>query len=86
MSTIIVRNLDEQTHDRLKREAKALGVSVNTLMQEFIRNGLRSRRAQGASGRYHDLDALAGTWSAREEREFFEHIRPLSEIDEELWR
>ena len=86
MNTIIVRNLDEQTHERLKREAKARAVSVNTLMQEFIRAGLRSRRAQGASGRYHDLDMLAGKWSAREEREFFEHIRPLSEIDEELWR
>ena len=86
MSTIIVRNLDEQTHERLKREAKALGMSVNTLMQEFIRTGLRSRRAQGASGRYRDLDALAGTWSVKDEREFFKHVRSLSEIDKELWR
>lgn len=86
MNAIIVRNLDDQTRERLKREAKARGVSVNTLMQDLVRAGLRSRRAQGTSGRYRDLDALAGTWSAKEEREFLESIRPLSEIDEELWR
>ena len=86
MSSIIVRNIDAQTHARLKREAGARGVSVNSLMQEFIRGGLRVRKSQTAAGRYHDLDGLAGTWTARDEREFFSRIRPLAEIDEELWR
>jgi hypothetical protein len=35
--------------------------------------------------RHHDLDALAGTWSAEDLREFEEAIEPLTTIDEQLW-
>ena len=40
----------------------------------------------GVEERYHELDGLAGTWTARDERGFLARIRPLAEIDEELWR
>jgi plasmid stability protein len=86
MSSIIVRNIDEATHARLKREADARGVSVNALMQQFIHNGLRVRGRPAADGLYHDLDSLAGTWSASDEAEFLTNIAPLSQVDEALWR
>jgi hypothetical protein len=35
---------------------------------------------------YHDLDALAGTWSADDEEEFQVATRSLEIIDEEMWR
>ena len=81
MNNIIVRNLDDATHARLKREADARGLSVNALMQQFIRSGLRHRDGYAADGLYHDLDGLAGTWSAGEEAEFLANIAPLSQVD-----
>lgn len=86
MGSIIVRNIDEATHARLKREADARGVSVNTLMQQFIRSGLRGRDRHATDGPYHDLDSLAGKWSERDEAEFLASIAPLSQVDEALWR
>ncbi len=86
MNDILVRNIDDATHARLKRRADAAGLSVNALMQQFIRNGLRVRDPHATDGRYHDLDGLAGTWSAGDEAEFLANIAPLSQVDESLWR
>jgi hypothetical protein len=57
------------------------GVSVSRLAAET----LTERFAGGALPRYHDLDALAGTWSAEDLRKFEEAIEPLTRIDEQLW-
>lgn len=86
MSSIIVRNIDDTTHARLKREAVARGVSVNALMQQFIRSGLRMRDRQPSGAAYRDLDSLAGKWTDRDESEFFANIAPLAEVDEALWK
>lgn len=85
MSDILVRNIDDATHARLKRQADATGLSVNALMHEFIRRGLRVPH-RDANGLYHDLDSLAGTWGAGEEAEFRANTAPFSQIDETLWR
>lgn len=34
---------------------------------------------------YHDLDNLAGTWTAEDEAAFNTAIQPLEAIDPELW-
>lgn len=34
---------------------------------------------------YHDLDNLAGTWTAEDEAIFTSAIQPLEAIDPELW-
>lgn len=86
MNSIIVRNIDDATHARLKREAEARGLSVNALMQHFIRSGLRVRDRKVSDGPYRDLDKLAGQWSESDETEFLANIGPLAEIDEALWR
>jgi hypothetical protein len=35
---------------------------------------------------YHDLDALAGTWSEEDAAEFDQATVSFRQIDEELWR
>ena len=85
-SSIVVRNIDEATHARLKHEAAARKMSVNALMQQFILNGLKSRDGQPHEGPYRDLDSLAGRWTTEDEAEFFAGIAPMTEIDGELWR
>jgi hypothetical protein len=46
---------------------------------------LTERFAGESLPRYHDLDALAGTWSAADLRGFEKSIGPLTRIDEHLW-
>jgi hypothetical protein len=35
---------------------------------------------------YHDLDALAGTWTAEEASEFLKALADFEQVDQELWR
>ncbi len=86
MASIIVRNIDDTTHARLKREADTRGISVNTLMQHFIRNGLKPRERRPHDGPYRDLDGLAGRWTAHDEAEFVAGVAPMAEVDPALWR
>jgi len=44
------------------------------------------RPNSGQTELHHDLDALAGTWSASDADIFLATIAPLEQIDPELWR
>ena len=81
MPDILVRDIDPMVVENLKLAAKQRGVSVSRLAAET----LTERFAGDALPQFHDLDALAGTWSARDLREFEKAIEPLTWIDEDLW-
>lgn len=86
MATLIVRDLDDKLHARLKAEARRRGVSVNALSKLALRQVVERRHAPDVQGRYTDLDPLAGTWSAAQGRQFEVAMRQFGEIDAELWR
>jgi len=85
MTSLNIRGLDDETAARLKEAARARGVSVNRHALELLRRGLglvpRSR-----SERHHDLDHLAGTWTAEDADELAKALAAFEQIDEELWR
>ncbi len=81
MPDILVRDVDPVVVENLKLAAKQRGVSVSRLAAET----LTERFAGAVLPRYRDLDALAGTWSARDLLEFEQAIEPLTRIDEQLW-
>jgi hypothetical protein len=81
MPDILVRGVDQVVVENLKLAAKQRGVSVSRLAAET----LTERFAGRALPRYHDLDALAGTWTEEDLREFEQAIEPLTRIDEHLW-
>lgn len=86
MPTLIVREIEDKLHARLKREARRRGVSVNALTKQLLSNAVSARFAPDSAGRFSDLDALAGTWSAADVRRFNAATRPFSEIDASLWQ
>lgn len=86
MPTLIVREVEDKVHARLKREARRRGISVNALTRQLLGNAVSGRFDADAAGRFGDLDALAGTWSAAEARRFDAATRPFAEIDTSLWR
>ncbi len=69
----------------LKKEAKRLQTSVNSLILKLLQKGL------GVSGEivkpvYHDLDHLAGSWSTQDCKQFEEKTKAFERIEKELWQ
>lgn len=82
-SNFNLRGIPLEVMTLLKREAKRLHVSVNTLVLKMVERGLGVTLEKRT---YHDLDHLAGSWSTKEEKDFKETIQPLEKIDKELWK
>lgn len=85
MAAFSLRGLDEKAAAQLRARAKREGVSVNTLLQQFTRQGLGLQRARRRVV-HHDLDALAGTWTADEAEAFLSAIEDCERVDEDSWR
>ena len=82
-SNFNLRGVPSEVMILLKREAKRLRTSVNTLVLKMIERGLGFTCEKLA---YHDLDHLAGSWSNAEGKAFQENIQPFEQIDKELWK
>lgn len=85
MTQLTIRDVDERLGEALKQEAESLGLSVNRLVLQLLREsvGLLPRRAPAI---YTDLDHLAGTWSAEEAAQFERQLTEQRPIDDALWR
>ena len=84
MANISVRGVDERALRRLKQAAARRGVSLNRLIADLL-NGTPGGKP-AAPAEHKDLDALAGTWSPAEARDFDRATATFSQVDEELWR
>jgi hypothetical protein len=81
-SSFNLRGIPEEVMALLKREAKRLRTSVNVLILKMIERGLGFTCEKSS---YHDLDHLAGSWSAAEAKSFEESTKQFEKIDKELW-
>ncbi len=86
MANISLRGVDEETASRLKAEAKRRRVSVNALILDLIKSGVEAGSRMRRRRVYRDLDALAGTWTAKEASEFLKALADFEQVDRELWR
>ncbi len=83
---ITIRGVDEQLRRALEAEAGARDLSLNRCILALLRQATgQSARDNRRSARFHDLDALAGTWSEAEAVEFDTSLREQRAIDMELW-
>ncbi|MEN3332452.1 MAG: hypothetical protein V7641_1817 [Blastocatellia bacterium] len=83
---ITIQNMDEATAKWIDEEAQRRGVSTEALVVELIHKGIDLERQESHPQTYHDLDALAGTWSEEEANEFLNAIADFEQVDEKLWR
>lgn len=86
MANLSVRGVAERSLQRIKQTAKRRGVSVNRLITDLLNSEAGLAPAAKKPAVYHDLDNLAGTWSAAEARAFDGTIAWFGKIDEALWR
>ena len=79
---ISIPSVDDATAARLRTEAERRGITIEELVLELIQQGIENLEAPP----YHDLDALAGTWSKEDADAFLEAIAELEQVDEKLWQ
>lgn len=86
MANLSVRGVAEKSLQRIKQTAQRRGVSVNRLISDMLNaeTGLAPVAKELAT--HHDLDKLAGTWSAAESRAFEKATASFGQIDKGLWR
>ena len=95
MSTLIIRDLDDQLAAELKREAKKRDLSVNRFLRQIIEMALRGPQSAAASSADGVDDCLrprnnsaqfAGGWTQTDANEFEEHTQEFRKIDPEMWK
>lgn len=84
--TLIVTQLDQSAMQWIEAEAKRTGKAVDDVVRKLIYRGLEIEGKQAKRQCYHDLDSLAGTWSADDVTEFNQTIVDLNQIDPNLWQ
>lgn len=82
MKAVTLRNVPPDLADRLEKEAASSGTSMNKtvirLLERAMGTGKRKRR-------HHDLDHLAGSWSAEEAQALERELERQRRVDPELW-
>jgi hypothetical protein len=82
---ITLRGVPPAVERVIRRRASEKGTSLNRAAIELLERGTGiGPRKTGA--RYHDLDELAGAWSAEEAKAFEKALDAQRAIDEEVWR
>lgn len=84
--TKVLRGNVNFTLATLAKLGRATGAQVRLDLCEPAKRPSEERPIMIASERFHDLDHLAGTWSAEDLAEFEAAVADFEKIDEELWR
>ncbi len=85
MTTMTLRGIDEALAQTLKEQSSREGVSLNTLALQLLRKATGLDKPKRVV-MHHDLDRLAGTWSAEDAASFAATTASLATIDENLWQ
>lgn len=83
---LTITQLDRTATEWIEQEAQRTGMPIEAVARQLIYRGLEVERQQAQPQRYHDLDALAGTWNAEEADEFRNAVADLSHLDPSLWQ
>jgi hypothetical protein len=84
MSNFNLRGITPDVMALLKQGAQEQHISINLLILKLIKKGL-GYSYEVKKTTYHDLDHLAGTWSAADAKEFQDNTAFFEKIDKDLW-
>ncbi len=83
--TITLKGLDKATAAWLREEAAKQGKSVEVVVLQLVRTSMKATLNTSHLQAYHELDALAGTWSDEETDNFLKATEDLNRIDKTQW-
>lgn len=81
---ITIRGLDPDLKERLRRGAAEAGVSLNRYVVTLLQRGTGAIPDPVTEHEFHDLDALAGSWSEAEADAFDASLREQRRVDPEM--
>lgn len=84
--TLDLATFDVATRTWIQDEARRTGTSLEVVIARLIKRGVDVERQAARAQRFHDLDSLAGTWSAEEADAFRAATADFDQIDPALWR
>ena len=96
MSLRLPEKLSKALADLAAKVERPKSSLVRKILQDYVADNSSSRKKlsggvlpdskfpPGKIG--HALDQFAGTWSAKEEKEFLKSIKIFEKIDKELWK
>lgn len=86
MTVISIRGIDERAVFHLKKQAQQEGSSLNSLVVRLLETVAGVRSTDKGPQRFDDLDALQGTWSAQDARDFESVTGDFAQVDPALWK
>ncbi|MBI4468208.1 MAG: hypothetical protein HY650_02690 [Acidobacteria bacterium] len=86
MKAITLRGISTELAGYIRRLAVAKGLSVNKVVIGLLEERIRGTGRKERRRRYHDLDALAGSWSTREAAAFDRALAEQRGLDPEIWK
>ena len=86
MAVISIRGIDDQAISRLKKQAQQEGSSLNSLVVRLLETVAGVRSTDKGPQRFDDLDALQGTWSAQDARDFESVTGDFRQVEPALWK
>ena len=86
MKIVTLRKIPPEVSKVIERRAKERGTSINKAVIGLLEEAAGISRKGRGSTFYHDLDALAGSWTKEEAAMFEEVLRKQRRVDPELWQ
>ncbi|MBI2360807.1 MAG: hypothetical protein HYV04_18200 [Deltaproteobacteria bacterium] len=87
MKAITLRNLPPEVVKIVRKKARKKGTSINKAVISLLEESTgTSRKKQEKKTLYHDLDALAGSWTREEALEFEKALAAQRTIEPDLWK
>jgi plasmid stability protein len=86
MKVVTLRNLSPELTRIIRRKAAEQGTSITKAVKGLLEEATGIRHTKQRQALYHDLDALAGTWTSEDAAAFEENLGRLRKVDPELWK
>lgn len=82
MKTLTIRKVPRRLADALDRERRRQDASLNSTVLELLS---RSLKLGGTGPHRNGLAELAGTWTAKDQRQFDAAVAPFEVVDDDMW-
>lgn len=86
MKAITLRNIPVKVAQKLRDRARRDSLSLNRTVLRVLEEAFGVEPRARAPRVHRDLDALIGSWSRRDARDFDRALADLRRVDPELWR
>jgi hypothetical protein len=86
VKVVTLRKVPPEVSKVVQRRARERGTSINKAVISLLEEAVGIRRKAHGPTLYHDLDALAGSWTKEEAATFEEVLRKQRRVDPELWQ